>query len=83
VCGRVASRADYYYAQCVEVLRRLAHKLIWRPYRARRPRFDFFRPDYEWMGHFDRSGQPDSDYLRNRIARLTFDLRTGEAQIGT
>jgi hypothetical protein len=33
------------------------------------------------MGHFDRSGQPDSDYLRNRIARLTFDLKTGEAQV--
>lgn len=195
--GRVAPGADYYYAQCVEVLRRLAHKLIWRPDRVRRSRampegwpyatvrlppgiseaaasartpaltpetwvaypldlgigevadgyqliarsislsakhllfefafvpertgeaevwlnmsygadipasrdhlgagdevqyarppleareawLDFFRPDYEWMGHFDRSGQPDSDYLRNRIARLTFDLRTGEAQI--
>jgi hypothetical protein len=48
---------------------------------ARRAWFDFFRPDYEWMGHFDRSGQPDSDYLRNRIARLTFDLKTGEAQV--
>lgn len=42
---------------------------------------DFFRPDYDWMGHFDRHGQPDSDYLRNRIARLIFDLKTGEAVI--
>jgi hypothetical protein len=50
--------------------------------KARYAWFDFFRPDYEWMGHFDRHGQPDSDYLRNRIARLTFDLRTGEARIG-
>jgi hypothetical protein len=24
---------------------------------------------------------PDSDYLRNRIARLTFDLKTGGAQV--
>ena len=53
------------------------------PVKARHAWFDFFRPDYEWMDHFDPSGQPDSDYLRNRIARLTFDLRTGEAQIGT
>jgi hypothetical protein len=45
------------------------------------PWFDFFRPDYEWYGHWNRSGQPDSDYLRNRIARLTFDLKTGEAQV--
>jgi hypothetical protein len=51
------------------------------PLGARYAWFDFFRPDYEWMGHFDRSGQPDSDYLRNRIARLTFDLKTGEAQV--
>ena len=43
--------------------------------------FDFFRPDYDRMGHHDRHGQPDSDYLRNRIARLTFDLKTREAQI--
>ena len=42
------------------------------PRKARYAWFDFFRPDYEWMGHFDRSGQPDSDYLRNRVARLTF-----------
>jgi hypothetical protein len=47
---------------------------------ARRAWLDFFRP-YDWKGHFDRHGQPDSDYLRNRIARLTFDLKTGEAQI--
>jgi hypothetical protein len=53
------------------------------PLEARYAWFDFFRPDYEWMGHFDRSGQPDSDYQRNRIARLAFDLRTGEARIGT
>jgi hypothetical protein len=51
------------------------------PLKARYAWFDFFRPDYEWVGHFDGHGQPDSDYLRNRIARLTFDLRTGEAQI--
>ena len=51
------------------------------PLQARYACFDFFRPDYEWMGHFDRSGQPDSDYLRNRIARLTFDLKTGDAQV--
>lgn len=42
---------------------------------ARHAWFDFFPPDYGWIG------QPDSDYLRNRIARLTFDLKTGEAQI--
>ena|SRR5690348_12533191 len=51
------------------------------PLEARYAWFDFFRPDYEWMDHFDQRGQPDSDYLRNRIARLTFDLKTGEAQI--
>jgi hypothetical protein len=51
------------------------------PLKARYAWFDFFRPDYEWHGHGDRSGQPDSDYLRNRIARLTFDLKTGEARI--
>ena len=50
------------------------------PLKARYAWFDFFRPDYEWYGRWDRSGQPDSDYLRNRIARLTFDLKTGEAQ---
>jgi hypothetical protein len=42
---------------------------------ARHAWFDFFRPDYDWLG------QPASDYLRNRIARLTLDLKTGEAQI--
>jgi hypothetical protein len=51
------------------------------PLEARHAWFDFFQPYYEWIGHFDRRGQPDSDYLRNRIARLTFDLKTGEAQI--
>jgi hypothetical protein len=51
------------------------------PLKARYAWFDFFRPDYEWYGHWDRSGQPDSDYLRNRVARLTFDLKTGEAQV--
>jgi hypothetical protein len=54
-----------------------------RPLKARYAWFDFFRSDYEWIVHvgWGGSGQPDSDYLRNRIARLTFDLRTGEAQI--
>ncbi len=53
-----------------------------RPARkARYAWFDFFRPDYDWVSHFYPTGQPDSDYLRNRIARLTFDLRTGQAQI--
>jgi hypothetical protein len=53
------------------------------PLKARHAWFDFFRSDYEWVVHVDwgGSGRPDSDYLRNRIARLTFDLRTGEAQI--
>jgi hypothetical protein len=41
--------------------------------------FDFFQPYYDWMLHFDRHGQPDEDYLRNRISRLILDLRTGEA----
>jgi len=50
------------------------------PLEAQYAWFDFFRPDYDWMDHFDRSGQPDSDYRRNRIARLTFDLRTREAR---
>jgi hypothetical protein len=49
--------------------------------RARYAWIDFFHPDYDWMGHHDRHGEPDSDYLRNRIARLTFDLKTGQAQI--
>jgi hypothetical protein len=55
------------------------------PLKARCTWFDFFRSDYDWMVHVDwgGSGQPDSDYLRNRIARLTFDLRTGEAQLST
>jgi hypothetical protein len=48
---------------------------------ARYAWFDFFRPDYEWMDHFDRDGQPNGDYLRNRISRLTFDLNTGRAQV--
>jgi hypothetical protein len=43
--------------------------------------FDFFPPGYDWMGHFDRRGRPDSDYTRNRIARLVLDLKTGEARI--
>ncbi len=43
--------------------------------------FDFFHPEYEWNEHIDRRGQPDSDYLLNRVARLTFDLKTGNAQI--
>ena len=45
------------------------------PLEARHVWFDFFPPDYLW------SGQPDSDYLRNRISRLTFDLKTGEERI--
>jgi hypothetical protein len=53
------------------------------PLGARYAWLDFFRPDYEWIVHFHPSGQPDSDYLRNRIARLTFDLRTGRAQTDT
>lgn len=50
---------------------------------AKQAWFDFFRPDFVWMGHFDRRGKPDSDYMLNRIARLTFDLKTGQAQIET
>ncbi len=50
------------------------------PLEPRRAWFDFFPPDYEWMEHLDKRG-PDSDYLRNRIARLTVDLKTGEARI--
>lgn len=49
--------------------------------KARQVWFDFFRPYYEWYTHFDRHGQPDDDYLRNRVARLTVDLKTGAAQI--
>ena len=48
---------------------------------ARYALFDFFRSDYMWIGHFGRDGQPDPDYLRNRVARLTFDLRTGDARV--
>jgi hypothetical protein len=49
--------------------------------KARQVWFDFFRPYYEWYGHFDGPGQPDDDYLRNRVARITLDLKTGAAQI--
>ena len=42
------------------------------PPEARHAWFDFFPPDCVWVS-FDRRGQPGSDYLRNRIARLTFD----------
>lgn len=49
--------------------------------KARQAWFDFFRPYYEWYVHLDRHGQPDDDYLRNRVARLTLDLKTGAAQI--
>jgi hypothetical protein len=53
-----------------------------RPSRkARYAWFDFFRTDYEWMIPYYDSGPPDSDYLRNRISRLTFDLKTGQAQL--
>jgi hypothetical protein len=48
---------------------------------ARYAWFDFFRPDFDWMDHLDRRGQPDSDYLRNRVARLIFDPRTGQARV--
>jgi hypothetical protein len=51
------------------------------PLNARYAWFDFFRPGYEWHGQWDRHGQPDSDYQRNRISRLTLDLRTGAAQV--
>jgi hypothetical protein len=51
------------------------------PLEARQAWFDFFRPDFEWDEHLDARG-PDSNYMRNRIARLTVDLRTGQAQIG-
>jgi hypothetical protein len=46
---------------------------------ARYALFDFFPPYYQWDRHLDRHGQPDDDYLRNRIARLIFDVKTGEA----
>jgi hypothetical protein len=52
------------------------------PRKARYAWFDFFRTDYDWMSHsYSSDGQPDSDYVSNRIARLTFDLKTGEAQV--
>jgi hypothetical protein len=51
------------------------------PRKARYAWFDFFRTDYEWMEHFYDHGQPDDDYLRNRVSRLTFDLRTGQASL--
>jgi hypothetical protein len=51
------------------------------PLKARSAWFDFFRTDYEWTDHLDRHGQPDDDYLRNRIGRVTLDLKTGQAQI--
>lgn len=50
------------------------------PREARKAWFDFFAPDYVWEAHLDHRG-PDSDYPRNRIARLTVDLKTGAAQI--
>lgn len=50
------------------------------PVEARHAWFDFFRPDYDWMEHPGHRG-PDSDYVRNRIARLTVDLVTGNAHI--
>jgi hypothetical protein len=53
------------------------------PVEARQAWFDFFPPTFEWDEHLDRGGRPDSDYLRNRVARLTVDLKTGEAQIET
>jgi hypothetical protein len=48
---------------------------------ARHVRFDFFRSDYDWLGHFHRGGGPDSDYYLNRIARLTLDLESGQARL--
>jgi hypothetical protein len=48
---------------------------------ARYALIDFFRTDYDWRSPLDRHGQPGTDYLRNRIARLVFDLKTGEAMI--
>jgi len=50
------------------------------PREARHAWFDFFPPEYVWEEHLDRHG-PGSHYLRNRIARLTIDLMTGEAHI--
>jgi hypothetical protein len=51
------------------------------PRKARYAYFDFFRPDYEWMIPYYDNGPSDSDYLRNRVSRLTFDLKTGQAQL--
>ena len=33
------------------------------------------------MSDWGGTGQPDRDYLWNRITRLIFDLKTGEAVI--
>jgi hypothetical protein len=49
--------------------------------KARKVWFDFFRPYYEWYAHLDDRGQPDDDYLRNRVARLNLHLETGTARI--
>jgi hypothetical protein len=49
--------------------------------KARKVWFDFFRPYYEWHAHLDDRGQPDDDYLRNRVARLNLHLETGAARI--
>jgi hypothetical protein len=51
------------------------------PRKARHAYFDFFRTDYEWMIPYYDSGPAHSDYLRNRVSRLTFDLKTGQAQL--
>ena len=52
------------------------------PRKARYAWFDFF-PDRLRVDDplLLPNGPSDSDYLRNRIARLTFDLKTAEAQI--
>jgi hypothetical protein len=49
--------------------------------KARHAWFDFFQPGYDWHVEFYSHEQPSNDYLRNRIARLTLDLKTGETQI--
>jgi hypothetical protein len=51
------------------------------PRKARYAWFDFFRTNYEWMIPYYDNGPSDRDYLHNRVARLTFDLKTGQAQI--
>ncbi len=52
------------------------------PREARYLWFDIFPPDFDWVKHFDFSNrQPDDVYRRNRIARLTFYLRRGNAFI--